>query len=104
MEEGGGVMDCNSYSYVNYAGTDTLIERFEADYHYVELTEEQNWFQDKYFTVRSDVEDEDGEWILKSFEYTLLPDTRGAALEKAKAFYDNVVNIIKKEANHVSGQ
>lgn len=95
-------MDCNSYSYVNYDGTDTLIERFEADHRYVELSEEQDWFQDKFFTVRSDVEDENGEWISESFEYTLLPDTRYAALEQARAFYNNVVNIMKKEADYVS--
>lgn len=97
MEEGGGVMDCNSYSYVNFDNDSTLIRRFEEDHHFVELTEEQDWFQDKFFTVRSDVEDDDGEWVYETFDYTLIPDTREAALAKAIDLFNKVVATIQKE-------
>ena len=87
-------MDCNNYSYINYDTKNKLIKRYDDGDYFVEISEECNWFQDRYFTVWSDLEDSDGEWYLETFDFTLTPNTRRKALNRAKAAYNRLVGKI----------
>ena len=88
-------MDCNNYSFSTQDRREKQIARYDDGEHFAELTEVEDWFQDKYFSVWSDVEDDDGEWCSGTFDYTLTPtDTRGKAYNRAYAEFNRLIGVI----------
>lgn len=51
-------MDINSYSYINYSGKENIIAQYETpDGDIITLSNNINYFQDKYFTVSATLDD-----------------------------------------------